>query len=299
MSIEVRINTLLIGLLIAIEVRFRLAQVSRIYPIVFIATVRHSMSSREAGQLAATQAVLTNILLQPQGAGVVESVDAWESMATSQQVPNSNMLSDCTQGSVFALEDRNMFAMPWRKIFIVRDEHDYVLYDSDGWLINEPSYGVAQGRQAVNELVSEFTSEHPFMYYRPPIIRKGPTSRRTSISSATSEETDRAIAAKPTAEETSDSITSKPTGSSDYDDPKSPGEQEGISLPEPASNSTRAAELATETGEKTMPADGETAVGTQMTPLYTPQRSLLYSCMIAERIRRRHGCCRRCRLLVL
>lgn len=228
------------------------------------------MPSREAAQLNSVEEQLANIPLQPHGAGGVDSVDAWESIATSQQVPNSDVLTDSKVGSVIALEDRNMFTMPWRKIIIVREKDDYVLYDSDGWLINEPSYGVAQGRQPVNELVSEFTSDNPFMYYRPPNIRKGPANRRNGSSS---EETDTAIASEPA---TTSVASDKPTETPDKGDPGTPAalvaepihEEEGVPLPEPASNA-EVAECATETAliMSAQITDAENAAGTQVTQL--------------------------------
>lgn len=128
---------------------------------------------------------IAGIILQPEGAGDVTTVPVWQSLVLTQRADEltAQKLFDSKHGSVIALEDRNVMSMPWRKIYIVRDNDNFVLFDSDGWLIDEPSSGVTGGRQPVQELVHEF-SEEP-IYYRVASVRKTPTARQPQSSSRT------------------------------------------------------------------------------------------------------------------
>lgn len=103
-------------------------------------------------------------------------VPCWETLARQQanQI-TEEVLRESQTGSIFALDDRNLVSMPWRRVFVVRDGPDFVLLDTNGVLIEEPHDGVAAGRQAVDELIDEFSVDG--YYYRPGKLARNPPSR--------------------------------------------------------------------------------------------------------------------------
>lgn len=120
------------------------------------------------------------IVLQPDPEPPVEAVEEWDALAANQGRVTAERLRDALAGEYFALEDRNSMADSWRRIFIVCDGTDFVLYCQKGMLIDEPSQGVLEGHQSISSLVDEFDEEHGF-YYRPPLLRRPPTSRRQQV----------------------------------------------------------------------------------------------------------------------
>lgn len=101
------------------------------------------------------------VQLVPPVAGVMQ-LRSWEALVREQtgDVDESVLLAAGT-GDAFALEDRNLTSLPWRRIYAVRAAEFFHIYDEHGKSINEPSDGVLQGRQLAEELASEF-----LMYYR-------------------------------------------------------------------------------------------------------------------------------------
>lgn len=105
--------------------------------------------------------------LQPRGAGGVEHVENWEELARSQGRITAARLQNALSGESFAMEDRNLVSLPWRRVYLVRDGDAFVIYDSDGWLLDEPGSGCKDGREPVGELL-DFFEETEGLYYRPP-----------------------------------------------------------------------------------------------------------------------------------
>lgn len=112
------------------------------------------------------------VILFPKGTRLRWELPSWDYAAGAQRQITKEVLEQAPQGSYFAMEDRNSYAHPWRKIFAVRDIDAYCIYDSLGQMINEPSEGVTNGMQSVSEVVSEFEE-----YYRNPKIRHAPRVR--------------------------------------------------------------------------------------------------------------------------
>lgn len=130
----------------------------------------------QAGAIA--QAPDAEVELRPPTARV-SHVPSWDTLARRQQDEdvNETRLLKAADGEVFALDDRNLLTMQWRHVFVVRDGLHFVLYDSKGDLIVEEKYGVPNGRQWVDELIEEFTTDG-CLYYRPGKTRNMPLSER-------------------------------------------------------------------------------------------------------------------------
>ncbi|MGA1354662.1 MAG: hypothetical protein ACO32I_07825 [Candidatus Limnocylindrus sp.] len=158
------------------------------------------MASRGEKMLLATAALRTavasaaangdeqraQVQLVPRVAGVA-TVPSWDQLARSQPSVECELLLNAASGAVFALDDRNLMSMPWRHVFAVRDGDDFVIYDENGLLIDEPSAGVKGGRQSAEELVAEFTADGTY-YYRPGRARNAPALHRAHKSSSSAEE---------------------------------------------------------------------------------------------------------------
>lgn len=105
------------------------------------------------------------VALTPSVAGVAQ-LPTWEELMLKQPPITADLLRHAPHGSYFALQDRNSMAENWRDVFIVRDADEYVLFDEKGVLIDEASQMVPGGRQSVELLLEEYTSE--LKYYRAP-----------------------------------------------------------------------------------------------------------------------------------
>lgn len=106
------------------------------------------------------------VVLTPSCVAGVAQLPSWEDLMLQQPTIRPDLLRSAKHGSYFALQDRNSMAENWRDIFIVRDADEYVLFDVEGRLIDEASQLVPAGRQSVDLLLEEFTSE--LKYYRAP-----------------------------------------------------------------------------------------------------------------------------------
>lgn len=102
----------------------------------------------------------------------------WEDLAVVQGAITEEVLRSAASGDVFALEDRNLMSLPWRRIFVVRDGNEYVVFDEKGRLIVEKDDGLPGGRQSVENLVGEFSIDG--FWYKPPSkpVRPSPDARR-------------------------------------------------------------------------------------------------------------------------
>lgn len=100
-------------------------------------------------------------------------VPAWADVARQQADINERTLKESKTGDYFAMDDRNLTSMPWRRVFVVRDGDHFLIYDSNGYMIHEPNDGVEAGRQAVDELIDEFDANEMW-FYRQGKIRKSP-----------------------------------------------------------------------------------------------------------------------------
>lgn len=111
-------------------------------------------------------------------AGGLETIPfQWEQLARMQPEVDERVLTTSSQGDIFALEDRNLMSMPWRRVFAVRDGDFFVIFDEKGQLIVEEHDGLPNGRQGVTALVEEFSREG--FYYKPPTgLRPTPEQRR-------------------------------------------------------------------------------------------------------------------------
>lgn len=116
------------------------------------------------------------VCLSEEVAGV-SAVPSWDVLARSQQPLSEEVLKSATAGQFFALEDRNIMSEAWRPVFVVHDgESDsFVVFDRRGYLIEEPSEGLKDGRQSVKDLVEEYSDAG--FYYRPPKLRPSPSKR--------------------------------------------------------------------------------------------------------------------------
>lgn len=102
---------------------------------------------------------------------------SWEDVARQQIDIDEDALRQSKTGDYFAMDDRNLLSMPWRRVFIVRDGHHFIVYDSHGFMIHEPSDGVEAGRQPVDSLINEF-DVGGMWFYRQGKIRKSPSCDR-------------------------------------------------------------------------------------------------------------------------
>lgn len=109
--------------------------------------------------------------LQPSGAGGVQVVENWLQLAQRQGSITLDRLQNARSGTYFAMEDRNTVSLPWRRIYLVRENDAYVIYDEDGWLLDEPTSGCKGGRDSVSEVLDYF-GEKDGLYYRPPNFRR-------------------------------------------------------------------------------------------------------------------------------
>lgn len=116
----------------------------------------------------------STVPLYPMGTSLRQALPSWDDVAFAQSTITTELLEKASQGAYFALEDRNSYAHPWRKIFAVREGDYYCIYDSQGQMINEPAEGVTDGKHSVLGVVEEFDD-----YYRPPKVRHPPRQRRS------------------------------------------------------------------------------------------------------------------------
>jgi len=82
------------------------------------------------------------ITLYPELTSSVAHVDSWDDVVCYQQQhadddPMSIVIA-VSKGSVIALENRSSTAMPWRRVFLVKERSFWVMYDHNGWIIDEP-----------------------------------------------------------------------------------------------------------------------------------------------------------------
>ncbi|KAL3909222.1 MAG: hypothetical protein SGPRY_009504 [Prymnesium sp.] len=103
-------------------------------------------------------------------------VPDWDKLTREQPAPTEERLRTSGEGDVFALEDRNCFSAPWRRILATRRGDKLYIVDKLGRLINEPRDGVIDGWVDVTELLDEF-SESSQAFYRPPCLRRTPRPR--------------------------------------------------------------------------------------------------------------------------
>ena len=96
-----------------------------------------------------------SIMLQINALYSVQS-EPWITVAANQPAASDadaitpdNFL-EAEEDEVFAFEDRNSFAQPWRSVFIVLGDGCVYVFDSDGQRINEPSEGVVDGVQMLD-----------------------------------------------------------------------------------------------------------------------------------------------------
>lgn len=126
---------------------------------------------------AAAVPVAAAVVLSPPVAGL-STVPSWEEVARDQGDVDEDVLRKAVIGSFFALDDRNVVSMQtWRRVFAICDGNDFVLYDAQGRLIDEPSDGVVGGRQDKETLVEEFSATG-FFFYRPGKVRPQPALQR-------------------------------------------------------------------------------------------------------------------------
>lgn len=118
----------------------------------------------------------------------VSKVEEWVLLARTQPAIDEQELKNAKAGDYFALEDRNFIAMPWRRVYVVCNGDEFVIFDQQGQLIAETNDdGKADnGRHPIGEVVNEFSQEG--FWYRPPKWRPSPDERRSQKSARSSVE---------------------------------------------------------------------------------------------------------------
>ena len=85
---------------------------------------------------------------------VTVETESWPSIAAEQPAADDedaitpdNFVDGGYDGEVFAFQDRNCYASPWRLVFVVLSEDCVYVFKDTGEKIDEPSHGVVEGRQ--------------------------------------------------------------------------------------------------------------------------------------------------------
>lgn len=102
---------------------------------------------------------------------------SWDELVAAQPALTTATIANAKEGEWFAIWDRNNFVSNWRNSIIVREGEHFALFDDEGKLRDEPSAGVPNGRQHVEELLSEFDVAGD-LWYRPP--KHGRSTTRSS-----------------------------------------------------------------------------------------------------------------------
>ena len=119
------------------------------------------------------------IVLKINGTRLVK-VRSWASVHNDQPGANDDecwstqSFPEADEGDVMVMHDRNSFAQEWpnRRVFVVLGAGCVHIFDEHGVAINEPSEGVADGRQALGGS-DGFLADWKAGYYTPHI--SGPT----------------------------------------------------------------------------------------------------------------------------
>ena len=97
----------------------------------------------------------------------------WADLAREQLSYVSTAWSNMEEGDVLALEDRNAFTEEWpgRRVFVVLDTEDALVFTESGEPIHEPSNFVENGRQPLHGdhgFLAEFNRGDGDYYRIPP-----------------------------------------------------------------------------------------------------------------------------------